>query len=432
MKKQIGIRREDKNIWERRVPLVPEHVKILKDEFGIESVVQPFERRAFPHYEYEEAGATIKEDMSDCPVILAVKEIPNTLLMNDKVYIYFSHTIKAQEYNMPMLKKLMDLKCTLIDYECITDDNGRRLVFFGKYAGLAGMIDTIHGMGKRYKALGFETPLEKIRSAYEYENVDEAKAHIAEVAEEIKEKGLPSEMMPVTVGFTGYGNVSKGAQEIFDLLPHVELKADELDQIDPAKNDFFHKVVFYEKDMVERIENPENFQLQEYFKKPELYRSKFEKYLKYLDVVINAIYWDENYPRFLRKEYLKENKDDIRLKVVGDITCDIDGSVEFTVKSTPSDNPAYVYNPDTEEIHDGYEGEGILNIAVDNLPAELPVNSSIEFSTSLYKFIPGILDADLSKDFSQVILPPEIKRAVIVYKGELTPEYKYLEEYLPK
>ncbi len=431
MKKLIGIRREDKNIWERRVPIVPRHVKDLKEKYGIETIVQPFERRAFSHEAFIEAGAVVKEDLSECPVIAAVKEIPIELLMENKIYLFFSHTIKAQAYNMPLLKKLMDLKCTLIDYECIADEKGRRLVFFGRFAGLAGMIDTLHGMGKRYKALGFDTPLLKIKSAFEYADSNEAKEQIAEIGKEIEANGLPAEIMPITVGFTGYGNVSKGAQEVFDFLPHVELKADELEKIDHSNLKLFHKVVFYEKDMVERSDDPEKFELQEYFDKPELYHSKFEQYLKYVDVIINAIYWDERYPRLVREQYLKNHIDEIRLKIVGDITCDIDGSIEFTTKSTPSDNPAYIYNPMTGEIADGYEGEGILDIAVDNLPAELPVNSSIQFSNSLYGFIPGIVNADMSQSFEDVDFPPEIKRAVIVYKGELTPDYKHLEEYLP-
>ena len=181
--------------------------------------------------------------------------------------------------------------------------------------------------------------------------------------------------------------------------------------------------------MVEPKNSKDIFEIQDYFNNPHKYKSKFEEYIPYLSLIVNAIYWTEDSPRFLTKEYfkLKRNR---KLDVICDITCDIDGAVEFTVKSTESDNPAYVYNPEDDSITDGFSGEGILDIAVDNLPTELPRNSSIEFSNSLNKFVSGIVNADFTKNFNEVDLPPEIKRAVIVYKGNLTEDFKYLEEFI--
>jgi len=431
MKKLIGIRREDKNIWERRVPLIPEHLKKLKDEFGIDTIIQPFERRAFIDSEFTNAGVTIKEDLSDAAVIFAVKEIPIPLLQTNKTYIFFSHTIKGQDYNMPLLQKLMDLNATLIDYEAIADENGKRLVFFGRFAGLAGMIDALYGYGIRLKNLGYETPFLKLKPAYEYKDSMEAKLEIQKISEEIKTNGLPIEKAPFVFGFMGYGNVSKGAQEVFDYLPFKEISPDELENLDDKSNNFLYKVVFKEEHLVEPKNLEDSFQLNDYFYHPEKYKSKFEKYLPYMSLLVNAIYWTESYPRFLTKEYFKSKKEH-KLDVVCDITCDIDGAVEFTAKSTPSDNPAYVYNPKDDSITDGYEGDGILDIAVDNLPTELPRNSSIEFSNTLSKFVAGIVNADKSKSFEQAGFPEEIKRAVIVYNGELTPDYEYLEESLQK
>lgn len=430
MKKLIGIRREDKNKWERRVPLVPEHVGKLKTEHNVETILQPFERRSIGRTEYEAAGAAFNEDLSECPFILAVKEIPVDLLMPEKTYMYFSHTIKGQDYNMPMLKKLMDLKCTLIDYECIKDEKGRRLVFFGKYAGLAGMIDAFYGYGQRLKNEGFETPLLKIKPAYEYADLKDAKKHISAVAKEIAEVGLPAEKAPYVFGFAGYGNVSQGAQEIFDIMPHKVVEPDELGSMTGKSNKQFVKVVFKEEHIVKPAAMSIPFELQDYFKHPEKYKEKFqESYLQYLSVLINAIYWDERYPRLLTKNYLKKHPDQ-KLDVVCDISCDIDGSIEFTYKATESDNPAYVYNPTTESFEDGFGTNGIVNIAVDNLPTELPKDSSYEFSKSLIPFIPGIVAADMDVPFDKCDLPQEIKHAVILYKGELTPAYKYIEEYL--
>ena len=429
MKKLIGIRREDKNIWERRVPLIPEHLEKLKNEFGIDTIIQPFERRAFLENEFTEVGATIKEDLSDAPVVFAVKEIPIPLLQNDKTYIFFSHTIKGQDYNMPLLQKLIDLNATLIDYEAIANEEGKRLVFFGKYAGLAGMIDALYGYGIRLKNLGYETPLLKIKPAYDYKSVEEAKEEIAKVGEEIKEKGMAVDKAPFVFGFMGYGNVSQGAQEVFDVLPHKIIDPDELKNLDDSSNNFFYKVIFKEEHLVEPKNQEDQFDLMDYFTHPEKYRSKFEEYIPYMSMLVNAIYWTEASPRFLTKDYFK-SKGEHKLDVICDITCDIDGAVEFTVKSTPSDNPAYVYNPIDDSITDGYVGTGILDIAVDNLPTELPRNSSIEFSDSLNQFVPGIVNADKSKLFEDAGFPPEIARAVIVYNGELTPKYKYLEEFL--
>ncbi len=437
MKKLIGIRREDKNIWERRVPLIPEHLEKLKNEFGIDTIIQPFERRAFLEEEFTKVGVTIKEDLSEAPVIFAVKEIPIPLLQKDKTYIFFSHTIKGQDYNMPLLQKLLDLNTTLIDYEAIANEEGKRLVFFGKYAGLAGMIDALYGYGIRLKNLGYETPLLKLKPAYEYHSVKEAKEEIAKVGKEIEENGMAVDKAPFVFGFMGYGNVSQGAQEIFDVLPHKVIDPDDLKNLEDTSavlsnhksNNFFYKVIFKEEHLVEPKNSEDKFELMDYFTHPEKYKSKFEDYIPYMSLLVNAIYWTEASPRFLTKEYFK-SKAEHKLDVVCDITCDIDGAVEFTVKSTPSDNPAYVYNPKDNSIIDGYEGEGILDIAVDNLPTELPRNSSIEFSTSLNKFVDGIVNADKTKAFEDAGFPPEIKRAVIVYNGELTPKYRYLDEFL--
>lgn len=430
MTKTIGLRREDKNIWEKRVALIPDHIKQLKNDFGIETVVQPFAERAFSDQEFADAGATINEDLSECPIIIAVKEVPIKKLYADKTYLFFSHTIKGQAYNMPLLQKNLDLKCTLIDYELIRNDQGQRLVFFGKFAGLAGMIDGLNGLGRRLKYLGYETPFLNIKQAYQYKDLDEAKDEISRAGKEIKEKGLPVGLDPLTFGFTGYGNVSQGAQEIFDLLPYEEITPDELKTLPSSNNKVLYKTIFKEVDMFEPKEASANFELHDYFKNPEKYKSKFDQYLGHLDVMVNAIYWHDKCPRLVTKDYVKANFDNLKLKLVTDITCDIDGAVEFTVKATEPDNPAFVYNPKDDTITDGYEGEGIADLTIDNLPTELPRNASIAFSNSLYPFVKGIVEAEMPDNFEDCTFPEEIKRAVIVYKGELTPEFSYLKNYL--
>lgn len=429
MDKLLGIRREDKNIWEKRVPLIPEDVKELKEKFGIETVIQPNDNRAFSDNEYLDVGAKVDPDIGRCSHIIAVKEIPVNLITPEKVYMFFSHTIKGQDYNMPLLQRILDLKSTLIDYECIADEKGRRLVFFGRYAGLAGMIETFYGLGRRLKANGFVTPFLQIKQAFEYKDIDDAKTHIKEIAKEIESENMPVEISPMVFGFAGYGNVSKGAQEIFDLIPHVQISPDELLNL-ALDNSKIYKVIFEEKDLVEPKEDNTEFELQDYYQNPGKYKSKFHQYLSKLNVLINGIFWNEDYPRLLTKEYLKKNFDKVKLEIVSDISCDINGSIEFTEKVTEPDNPAFIYNPETDKIDDGFEGKGIINIAVDNLPAEIPRDSSRSFSQSLRPFINKIMKADYDLSFEEIDLPPEIKNAVIVYKGELTPKYQYLNEFL--
>jgi len=432
MEKLVGLRREDKNIWERRVPLTPKHVKELKEKNDINFIVQPFERRAFADDEFREAGAEIDENINRAPFIFAVKEIPIKLLDENKTYMFFSHTIKGQSYNMPLLQKLLDLNCTLIDYEEIKDEQGRRLVFFGRFAGLAGMIDALHIYGERLKHLGYETPFLHVKPSYSYGDVNHAKEDVQKLADELRTSDLPDDFSPYIIGFTGYGNVSKGAQEILDILPVNEITPDEIEAVVNEKRKGIFKVVFKEENMVEPKDKSQPFELLDYYKNPEKYSPIFEKYLVNLSVLVNAVYWDEKYPRIVSKKFLKENFGKMRLQLIQDISCDINGGVEITYKATEPDVPGYVYNPKTDSFIDGYEGEGVVNLAVDNLPTELPKDSSIAFGDALEPFVPGIVNADYQKSFEEINLPPEIKRAVVVYKGELTPDYKYLNEFLKK
>ena len=224
----LGIRREDKNEWEKRVPLIPSDIEELQKKFGIKTIVQPSPIRIFSNEEYKNSGAEVDEDLSDAKTIFAVKEIPEKLLEQGKTYIYFSHTIKGQSYNMSMLRKLMDLKCNLIDYERVVNEKNMRLIFFGRHAGLAGMIETLYAFGRKMKLKGYDTPFEKLKQAYLYSSLEDAKEEIAKIGREVADNGLPEDLGPLVVAFAGYGNVSKGAQEIFDLLPHKVIQPNQL------------------------------------------------------------------------------------------------------------------------------------------------------------------------------------------------------------
>jgi len=436
MKYKIGIRREDKNKWERRVPLIPKHVKELIESHAIEVYLQPSPIRIFSEDEYIQAGAKIQEDLSECPIIFAVKEIPLDFFQPQKTYVFFSHTIKGQKHNMSMLKKMMELGCNLIDYEKVTDEEGRRLIFFGRHAGLAGMIDTLWALGKRLTWEGIPNPFTKIRNAYKYDTLAEAKESISQVGEKIKTDGLPELLTPLIFGVTGYGHVSTGTQEILDLLPFEQISPEEIFPL-VKRSDFsrnhIYKVVFKEEHMVEPISQTNHFDLHDYYDHPEKYRSRFESYIPHLTVLVNCIYWDERYPRLVTKKFLKKLFDEgenPRLRIIGDISCDIEGSIECTVKGTQPDNPVYVYNPIEEQEIDGYEGEGVVILAVDNLPCEISRKASIDFSQVLKPFVPQIAKTDFSVNFDECTLPPSIKNAVIVYHGELTPDYRYMRNFL--
>ncbi|PKO95229.1 MAG: hypothetical protein CVU14_11950, partial [Bacteroidetes bacterium HGW-Bacteroidetes-9] len=194
MSKFIGIRHEDKYVMERRAPLTPRHVERLIKGKKLDIVVQTSRKRVFTDQEYIDAGATIADNLDNCSVILGVKEMPNSFFQPEKTYVFFSHVIKGQAYNMPMLRKMMELGCNLIDYEKIVDEQGKRLIFFGRYAGLAGMINSLWSLGLRLKEYGYDTPFLKIKQAHKYASLSEAKEVISIVGQEIAEKGMPEEL----------------------------------------------------------------------------------------------------------------------------------------------------------------------------------------------------------------------------------------------
>lgn len=428
----LGIRREDKNEWEKRVPLIPQHLKELKENHDIDSIVQTSPNRIFLDKEFITNGIKVQEDLSSCPVVFAVKEIPIDVLELNKTYAFFSHTIKGQKYNMSMLKKMMELKCTLIDYEKIVDEKNRRLVFFGRFAGLAGMVDTLWAFGQRLKWQNIKSPFNEIKQTIHYNGLDEIKEHMKKIGKEIEQNGLSESINPVVIGFAGYGNVSQGAQEILDLLPVKEIRPNQIEAIhETASNQIIYKVVFKEEDMVDPVSSETKFNLQEYYNYPHLYRSIFQQYIHRLTIVMNCIYWDEKYPRLVTKNFLEENYTRfMKLQAIGDISVDINGAIEFTEKTTSPGNPVYVYNPIRDDIIDGYKGHGVVVMAVDNLPCELPRESSNEFSDSLIHFVPYIVKANYNVEFNSLDLPSEIKNAVILHRGELTPNYLYINNYL--
>ena len=433
--KSLLIRAEDKNIWERRTPLVPADVQSLITDSGCTIYIEKSDKRFFKASDYANAGAILTEGMEAAEVIFGVKEIPVNKILHNKVYAYFSHTIKRQKENMPMLRKIIESKSTLIDYEKITDNQGRRQVYFGNFAGDAGTINIFWLMGQYWQNMGVETPFAECRQALHYRSVEDAKEHLKKVGDKIARDGLPARINPLVVAILGYGNVSKGAQSILKCLPVVQVKPSDLEALcnnSETNPNQVYVAVFKEEDLV-KTKSGEPFDLQKYYNHPEMYESEFSKYLPYISIIINATFWDQRYPRFVTWKALEELykiQPKMKLQGIADITCDVNGSIECNVKTTDSGKPAYLVDPITKRVHTGYKGAGIVMLAVDNLPAELPNDASTFFSGQLRKYVVNLLMANYDSSLDQSGLHPDIKKAVIVYNGQLTPNYKYLQDHL--
>jgi len=436
MNTRFGIRREDINKWEKRVPLIPSHARELVDRHPVEFRIQPSDIRVFADQDYRLSGIPVEEGLSPCPIVLALKEIPIDLIERGKIYLFFSHTAKGQPQNMPMLRKMMDLGCTIIDYEKMVDEKGRRVLYFGNYAGHAGMIDTIWALGKRLEAEGTPNPFTVLEPTHRYQNLVDAKEAVGKLAWKLVKQGPPPGLGPIVFGFFGYGHVSQGAQEVFDILPVETVRPADIPRLfeDGGKDHRnLYKAVFREEDMVRPIQAGQAFDLQDYYQNPQGYRAVTEDLVPYLTAIVNGIYWTPKFPKYVTKPFLKKlyaGEARPRLRVVGDISCDINGSIECTVKATDSENPVYVYDPVEDKAVTGFEGRGPVVLAVYNLPAELPLESSTYFSGKLKEYVPALAASRFDKPFAECGLPDVLRRACILYRGELTPDFAYLGEYV--
>ncbi len=435
MKHIIGIRHEDKYLMERRVAISPGDAEKLISK-GCKIIVEKSDKRVFSHDEYKNAGASVADDLKDASLIFGVKEIPNKHFEKGKTYVFFSHVIKGQAYNMPMLKQMMELGCNLIDYEKIVDDQDKRLIFFGRFAGLAGAINSLWSFGQRLEAQGTPNIFSSLRQSFQYHSLEEAKDEIIQIGKQIQEQGIPESLLPLVVGITGYGNVSLGAQEIIDLLPVIEISPAELLELkaSTASRKHVYKVVFRKHDIskLKAKHANEEFDSQHYTQHPEQYENQFEQYVPNLSMLLNCMYWDHRFPRIVTKDFLETlySQGEPKLKVIGDITCDPDGSIEATHQGMKIDEPVFVYEPFKRTPQFGFSGNGILIMAVDILPSELPREASLSFSAALSPYIQAIAETDYRQAYDALGLPLPIKKALILHQGELTPPYRYISEFL--
>jgi len=438
----VAIRREDQSVWERRAPLGPSQVRDLV-KAGVKVLVQPSNRRAYPVQMYQQAGATIQEDISEAPVIMGVKQVPVDKLIPDKTFCFFSHTIKAQEANMPLLDAMLRKNVRLIDYERMVSPNGQRVVAFGKYAGVAGCINILHGIGIRLLALGHHTPFMHIGPAHNYRNTEMARQVIRDAGYEISLGMLPRSIGPLIFIFTGTGNVSKGAQSIFQDLPHEYVTVDMLKKV--AEQGSVNKLYACEVDMEDHLFNRETggFDFDEFIAHPKRYASSFARNIApYASVIVNGIYWAPNSPRLITipdakfllqptyKPWLKTSEGEPALpqNMLGicDISADPGGSIEFVSECTTIDTPFSLYDADQNVESVSFKGPGVLVCSIDNMPTQLPRESTDFFGQQIMPYIADIIKSN-AKDKNQ-LLCPEVASAVICSNGSLAPNYEYISE----
>jgi alpha-aminoadipic semialdehyde synthase len=450
MQNTIGILREGlSKKGEKRAAVTPEWAKHIV-EWGHKLIVQPAAhpeteeiKRAFNDEEYKNSGAEISEDLSPADVIFGLKEIDTDRILPNKTYLFFSHTHKGQKKNRSMLQALVKNNSTVIDYELIrTDKNIRLVTAFTYNAGYAGMVDSLWTLGKRLKINGVPNPFELINQAIEEEHLNKAKESFNLAAREIELNGTPEELPPIIVCILGKGKTAEGTREMFDILPHEDIRIEQLQEIyqNGSRKKLYalhidiEEIYRIKKDSQLSVKEYNNLDVKEkwqvYFDHPELFETNLDKVLPYITVLMNCIIWSNKYPRTTTKSLIKMTyNDDKTLQVIGDITCDPNGSIEFS-KETWIDDPVYIYNTETETITDGFEGDGIAVMAVTNLPCEFSADASIQFGGNLAPFYKNIVSTDYKKSFADSGLAPEIKSAVIMWKGEFAEEFKYMKAFI--
>ncbi|MBS1651567.1 MAG: alanine dehydrogenase [Bacteroidetes bacterium] len=395
---KIGVLREEKTPPDMRVPLTPLICSELTKKYNnIEIVVQPSKIRCYSDEEYSSFGVTLKEDLSDCDVLMGVKEVPADKLIEGKKYFFFSHTIKKQPHNGKLMKALIHKKIQMIDYETLTDKNHNRIIGFGRYAGVVGAYNGILGYGLKYDLFRLK-PANLCRDR-------------AEMEEELKRVKLPN----IKIALTGGGRVANGAIETLSYLRIRKVTPEEF------LSNSFREPVYCQlnpRDYVERP-NDHNFDLNDFFKHPEHFTSKFIPYTKVTDLFISAHYWDPRSPKMFDIHNMKEP--DFHISVIADITCDINGSVPTTIRSSTITQPFYGYNILNDKEDLPFNKDTVCIMAVDNLPCELPRDASDDFGKDLMeRVLPHVLESD-----SENI----IERASICKNGKLTPAFEYLSDY---
>jgi len=443
----MAIRRETQSVWERRAPLGPQHVRKLVKK-GVKVIVQPSNRRAYPMAAYANVGAKIQEDISEASVIFGVKQVPIDALLSNKTFCFFSHTIKAQPDNMDLLDAMLEKNVRCVDYETMVDDKGQRVVAFGKYAGIAGMIDILHGLGVRLLALGHHTPFMHIGMAHNYRNSHQARQGIRDAGYEISLGMMPKSIGPMTFVFTGSGNVSQGAQEIFQELPHEYVPPNMLKKV--ALHGDIDKLYACEIRRSDQFERKVGggYNEAEFQEHPDRYISTFaHKYAPYSSVIVNGIYWSPQTPRLITLPDAKnlispanvpwipvsEGSPQLpsRLIAISDISADPGGSIQFMNECTSIDEPFCLYDAENNKDKKTFKGPGVLICSIDNMPTQLPREATDFFGNLLLPHVEDILKSSAEKDFDeteQKKMGPIVAGSVITTNGKLADKFKYIAD----
>lgn len=399
---KIGIIREGKNPPDARCPLTPEQCAEAMVELPVRIVVEPSPIRCFKDEEYTKYGIKLQEDLSDCAIILGVKEVPIDQLLPEKTYLFFSHTIKKQAYNRPLLQAILAKNIRLIDYEVLTNDQGARLIAFGFYAGIVGAHNGLWTWGQRTGA--FQLP--RLFQTHDY----------AEVLEAYEGLNLP----PLRIVLTGTGRVSNGAAK--------NLTDMGIERVHPQ--DFleksFEKAVFTQIKAEDYVAHADGrpFDKQHFYAHGNEYVSTFERFSRVSDVFINGIFYDPKAPKFFTQQDMQSP--DFALKVIADVTCDImpDSSVPSTLRATTITDPVYGFDPKTGQETPPFQPNGIDMMTIDNLPSELPRDASAFFGRQLLeKILPELMHGRKSEI---------VARGMITEHGALTSNFAYLSDYVGK
>jgi saccharopine dehydrogenase (NAD+, L-lysine forming) len=395
---KIGILREGKVPPDKRVPLLPDQCRQVLNQYShVSIVIQPSDIRCIANQEYADMNIPMQEDLSDCDILIGVKEVPVYLLIPDKTYLFFTHTIKKQPHNQKLLQTALERKITLIDYECLTDVSGVRVIAFGRFAGIVGTYNGLMMYGKK-------SSLFDLKRAYQCFDYNEMKKELGKVK-------LPN----VKIILTGAGRVGNGAAEILNFLNIKKVSLE-----DYLSKEFGEPVYtqLSSKDY-HRKKNGSPWSNEEFYAHPERFESTFQKTLSVTDILIAGAYWDPNAPMLFKKEDIEK---DFRIKIIADITCDIGGSIPTTIKASTIYDPCYDYNPRTHALEAPFSNpENITVMSVDNLPGELPRDASRDFGQQLMQ---NVFPSLLNNDSTGIIC-----RGTICKEGKLCPDFEYLRDY---
>ncbi len=398
---KLAIIKERKNPPDRRVVFSPQACANLLKEFPeLEIKVESSDIRVFTDEAYKNKGIAVTNDVSDCDVMLGVKEVPIEALIPNKKYFYFSHTIKKQPYNRELLRAMLDKNIEMYDHESIVDKKNRRVVAFGRYAGIVGAFNGFRTYGLKYDL--FNLP--------KAENLDSQQDLINELIA-IKDK-LPN----IKIVLTGKGRVSNGAKEMLDGMGLTEVSPEDF------KTQNYNETVYTQLDVLDynTRKDGENLDKYDFYNHPQEYKSTFFEYAKVADLYISGHFYGVGSPYIFTREDAK--KPEFKIKVVADVSCDIDGPVACTIRPSTIADPIYGYDPLTETEIDFKNENAIAVMAVDNLPCELPNDASVGFGEMFAKYV---IPAFFNNDKDGVL-----ERARMTQNGKLTKRFSYLQDYV--